>query len=464
MTFVNTKESVGKHGYKHNVVNDVTGMNETQVDKIYKPRNVAELKEIVSKTSGRISIGGGYYSQGGQTSLENSLHIDMSGMDKHIRTYADRGQIEVSAGCTWREIQEVIDKDNLSIAIMQSYANFTVGGSLSVNVHGRYVGEGAIIKSVISLQYMDAKGNLHLVSRKRNPSMFNALIGGYGGYGIILNVVLRVVENIKVKRKCEVMPLSKYKEHFFKDVLSNPNAVFTNGILYPPAYNKVRSVTWIETNEPVTKELRLVDKNAHYLVKPVMASALSSIGVLGSLAREHIVDKIFHEPEPVHWRNYEASYDVSELQPLLESDNTYALREYFVPEDKMEEFAKYMGDIFNAYNANVLNVSIRHAKKDDESLFSWSKSDVFAFVIFYKQGRDKESQKVVDKWSRELIDVAIGLGGSYYLPYQPCATIPQFLSAYPRVNEALSIKRAVDPDNRFGNKLWDKYLTQVKEA
>jgi len=31
---------------------------------------------------------------------------------------------------------------------MQSYANFTVGGSLSVNVHGRYVNQGPLILSV----------------------------------------------------------------------------------------------------------------------------------------------------------------------------------------------------------------------------------------------------------------------------------------------------------------------------
>ena len=35
---------------------------------------------------------------------------------------------------------------------MQSYANFTVGGSLSVNVHGRYVGEGPIVGSVKAIR------------------------------------------------------------------------------------------------------------------------------------------------------------------------------------------------------------------------------------------------------------------------------------------------------------------------
>ena len=35
---------------------------------------------------------------------------------------------------------------------MQTYANFTVGGALSVNCHGRYIGLGAVILSVKSLE------------------------------------------------------------------------------------------------------------------------------------------------------------------------------------------------------------------------------------------------------------------------------------------------------------------------
>ena len=42
----------------------------------------------------------------------------------------------------WCDIQRFVDPHGLAVKIMQTYANFTVGGSLSVNVHGRYVGLG----------------------------------------------------------------------------------------------------------------------------------------------------------------------------------------------------------------------------------------------------------------------------------------------------------------------------------
>ncbi|MGH8720794.1 MAG: hypothetical protein ACREU4_02340, partial [Burkholderiales bacterium] len=44
-----------------------------------------------------------------------------------------------------------------------------------------------------------------------------------------------------------------------------------------------------------------------------------------------------------------------------------------------------------------------------------------------------------------------------YLPYQPHATPEQFLKAYPRAPEFFALKKKLDPENRFRNKLWDKY-------
>lgn len=87
--------------------------------------------------------------------------------------------ITVEAGITWRDIQDAIDPYNLSIMTMQTYSNFTVGGSLSVNVHGRYIGYGPLILSVVSIQVVLANGTLVEASRTDNSDIFFAAIGGY---------------------------------------------------------------------------------------------------------------------------------------------------------------------------------------------------------------------------------------------------------------------------------------------
>jgi len=95
---------------------------------------------------------------GGQTATEGALFINMRQFDRILSFAPAEKTITVQAGIRWRQIQEHIDPANLSVKIMQSYANFTVGGSLSVNAHGRYVGLGPIILSVRSLKVVLADG------------------------------------------------------------------------------------------------------------------------------------------------------------------------------------------------------------------------------------------------------------------------------------------------------------------
>jgi len=62
-------------------------------------------------------------------------------------------------------------------------------------------------------------------------------------------------------------------------------------------------------------------------------------------------------------------------------------------------------------------------------------------------------------WARELIDAALSVEGTYYLPYQLHATEAQFRRAYPRAREFFALKRQRDPAGRFRNHLWDKYYS-----
>ena len=61
--------------------------------------------------------------------------------------------------------------------------------------------------------------------------------------------------------------------------------------------------------------------------------------------REHIVDPIIFHGDQVTWRNYEASYDVAELEPGSRDRSTYVLQEYFVPVERFDEFVPKLGAV-----------------------------------------------------------------------------------------------------------------------
>ena len=438
------------------VVNDITQLNPIKVDRVVTPNSVEEISALIRNSTGPISIGGGRYSQGGQTATENCLQLDMRSFNKVLALDPVKKTITVQAGITWREIQEAIDPYSLSVSIMQTYANFTVGGSLSVNCHGRYVNAGPIIFSVKSISVVLADGTLVEASPTTHSDIFYAAIGGYGGIGVIIDATLSLTDNIAVERSSEVIPIQAYKTYFLDHVRNSPTAVFHNGDIYPPAFDTVRAVTWSRTDKPVTIDARLTGHNDSYRLEHGMIWIITEVP-FGKWLRRYVIDPIRYLKHPVVWRNHEASYNTAELEPRSRKYTTYVLQEYFVPTEKFDEFYPKMAEILNRHYVNVVNVSIRHSPKDPGSVLAWAKTDVFAFVLYYKQGTSSDARVEVGAWTRELIGAAVSLGGAYYLPYQIHAAREQFSAAYPRIGEFLALKKRVDPNNRFRNKLWDAY-------
>lgn len=436
-------------------VNDISGLNPIQVAQVLAPTELAQIVEAVRSHPGPIAIGGGRYSMGGQTATENALQLDMRRFNRVLEFSAERREIRVQAGITWREILEYIDPHNLSPQIMQSYANFTVGGALSVNAHGRYIGQGPLVLAVRSIKLVLADGSLVLASPTENSALFYGAIGGYGGLGVIVEASLGLSDNSKLARKSQNMPLSAYRQFFDQQVRGNPKMVMHNAILYPDDYDRVRAVSYQISDAPLTISERLVPAERNYKTMRAVLSVAGSKS--GNKLREALVDPLLYQAPQVQWRNREASLDVRELQPISGPDYSYVLQEYFVPEAQLEAFVAGMRGVLKQHQVKVTNISIRHAKADPGTLLAWARGDTFALVLYYRQGTSAAERAAVGDWTRQLIDLAITHQGTYYLPYQIHASREQFLAAYPRAPEFFFLKKQLDPSNKFRNKLWDTY-------
>jgi FAD/FMN-containing dehydrogenase len=437
------------------IVNDVTQINPIKVQQIIAPTTESQIVAAVKQHTGPISIGGGRFSMGGQTATENALQIDMRNFNQIVDFSKEEKEITVQAGIRWRTLIAFIDKHGLSVKIMQTYANFTVGGSLSVNVHGRYVGQGPIILAVKKIKLVLANGDLITASPNQNQELFFSAIGGYGGMGVITEVTLSLTDNCKIERIDTIMSIKNYRKYFIDSIRNRPHIIFHNADIFPNAYKEVRAISYIKTNKPLTISARLKPNNANYL-KERLAVRIVSSSSFGKWLRKTI-DPIFYKKSPVEWRNYEATYDVKELEPKSRKKSTYVLQEYFIPVDKFNSFHPKMTEILKQHHVNVMNISIRHANQDPGSILAWAKTEVFAFVIYYKQGVSTTDKNEVKLWTRQLIDAAIKEGGTYYLPYQILATPEQFKKAYPNAAYFFALKKKYDPTYKFRNKLFDAY-------
>lgn len=439
------------------LVENITRLYPVRVARIARPTDTEQIQRSLAEWPGQVSLGGARCSMGGQIALRESLHLDMRGMNRLVWLRPDERAVRVQSGMRWRQLQQLIDAHGFAVRTMQTYANFTVGGSIAVNVHGRYVGHGPIIHSVRALQLVLADGRVIEASRTENPELFKAAIGGYGALGVITEVELTLDENFRIERQVSRVPLADYPAWFSEHVRQDPASLLHNVDLYPPGFDSGDAITWRRCEQPLTVDRRLQPERGKYLGRRSAIWAITEIPGGDAVRRKIIAPSMLKGPQVV-WRNYEASFDIAMLEPFSRSMSTYALEEYFIPVAGFADFRKALGRTLRKHDTDVLNVSIRHSPADAESIMAWARAEVFSFVIYYKQRVLEASQRRVGAWTRELIDAALAHGGTYYLPYQLHATRAQFESAYPRHAEFRAIKDRHDPAGRFSNEMWRKYL------
>ena len=439
------------------VVREVTGLYPVEVERVARPRTVEEVRAVLRLAPGPVSVGGGRFSMGGQTATEGATQLDMRGLDRVLSVDVEKRLLTVEAGATWRKIQEHLDPLGLSVKIMQSYANFTVGGALSVNAHGRYVNQGPVARSVRALRLVRADGTVVDATPTRNRELFYAALGGYGGVAVIVEATLELEKNEPLERTAELMPVADYPAFFNSGIKGSPTAVFHNADMFPPEFDTAAAITFSRTDKAPTVADRLQPPYRPRWRDRLLYLWVSERGYAKRL-RAAALAPLSLKSRPVVWRNYEASYDVLTLEPWSREKSTYVLQEYFIPVGRFGEFAPQMREVFKRHDVNVLNVSIRHAEKDPGTLLAWAREECFAFVVYYKQGTSRAERAAVEVWTRELIDAALAARGTYYLPYQWHATDEQFRRAYPRAQEFFALKKRVDPSYKLRNKLWDRYL------
>src|SRR5438876_7051845 len=200
-------------------VNDVhSQLNRTRVRELLLPRSRDELAEIVRSALQKglpISVSGCRHSMGGQQFATGSICIDTRSLERVISFNQERGLIEAEAGIQWPQLIRTYleaQRDSAKqwgIAQKQTGADtFTLGGSLSSNVHGRGLTMKPLISNIESFTLTNATGKSIRCSRDENQELFRVAIGGYALFGLVSSVTLQLVPRQKLRRVVEIIRAS----------------------------------------------------------------------------------------------------------------------------------------------------------------------------------------------------------------------------------------------------------------
>lgn len=199
-------------------VNDVhSRLNRTLVAQIARPRETEELISLVRRARDRrqsICICGGRHAMGGQQFSDRALLIDMSSMNRAIALDRQRGLLTIESGATWPDViratHELQPGEPKRWAIRQKQTGadcLTLGGALAANVHGRGLLMKPIVDDVEQFTLVTPDAQLITCSREQNAQLFSLVIGGYGLFGIVATVTLRLGPRLKLRRLVDVLDI-----------------------------------------------------------------------------------------------------------------------------------------------------------------------------------------------------------------------------------------------------------------
>ena len=158
---------------------------------------------------------------GGQEFATDALVLDMRGFNQ--MSVDTTGKIlTVQSGAIWHHILEYLNPYSLAVEAMQSFDLPTVGGTISVNAHGVDYRIGGIASTIQSLRLMLADGSIQKLSRQENSELFQAVVGGYGLFGVILEAQLTLMENLSYNEVRSIIKTQDFPSAYAK-IVSDPS-------------------------------------------------------------------------------------------------------------------------------------------------------------------------------------------------------------------------------------------------
>ncbi len=447
------------------VLNDASRLNPVPVahsilvQSASEERTIAELRSLLKEAAraGRpLAVGGARHSMGGQSLARDGFAVALGATacvpNTTARTY------RVQAGARWRDVIRTLDPLGFSPAVMQSNNDFTVGGTLSVNAHGWPVAFGPFASTVRSFRLMLADGSLLTCSRTENAELFGLAAGGYGLFGIVLDAEVEMVDNALLTPGFEVVAADKLAQRFAATAtdpavrmaygrLSVARAGFLEqGIIgaYRPGAPRA--------NLPEARRSGAYSFVSRQLFRAQIGSER------GKRARWYAETVLLPKAAGSRavTRNAILSYPASVLAETSPK-RTDILHEYFLPPERFADFLKASRERIPLVQ-DLLNVTLRYVDADPLSMLSFAPRPRIAAVMLFNQPATDAADDAARAMTEGLIDAALSLGGSYYLPYRLHGRPEQLKAAYPQLDVFAAKKRHYDPQLRFRNLFWDRYL------
>ena len=454
------------------LASDVARLAPARIARLEHVREVEQLRAVLRDARQRglkVSVAGSRHSQGGHTYTAGGVRLDMRTFH-HILAIDSAAPpsaptVTVESGATWDEVQRAIAPHGLAVKVMQSSNIFTVGGTLSANAHGRDLDVTQVVEVVQRFHLLLADGRIVLVSRDSNPELFSLVIGGYGLYGVILDVTLRVARDELYEQQATALDYAAFPTYFAERIKTDTGIVLmlARPSIDPDPASFLREivvVTWRRAAAGRTGSFQLTEE-AH-VWRDRFFLGLSRRFDWAKALRWKLQKKIElgAGEQRVVSRNNAMRPPLAPLELLAyhSRHDTDIIQEYYIPVERFVPFMDRFREILVAGKMNVLSSTVRYVSPNATPTLAYApRRPSFAIIQMSNVALSADAQAHARAVTQQLVDAALQFGGTYYLTYQLYPTADQLYRAYPNARRAFERKRFYDPEELFSSQFYEAY-------
>ena len=436
------------------------------------PRNTSDVAKAVARIREHrqcLSAAGSRHAMGGQQFARDAWLIDMRSMNRVLDFDRERGVIAAQAGITWPElIRHYIvaqrgERFGWGIRQKQTGADrLTLGGAVSANIHGRGLSFAPFVGDIEAFEAVLADGRIVTCDRQSNRDLFRLIVGGYGLFGIVTKVFLRLVPRQKVERVVGLERLENIVDAFEERVRQGfvygdfqfSTAPNDPGFLSRGVFSCYRPV---DPDRPIPAgQVRLSPHDWRRLIYLAHRNKLRAFNEFADFYLQSSGQLYWSDTHQlsVYLDDYHTQLD-RVLNPHVPGSEM--ITELYVPRAHLTAFMAEVRRDFLRHHVDFIYGTVRLIERDTETALAWAHERSACVIFNLHVDHDRPGIECASGTFRRLIDIAIAYGGSYFLTYHRYATRGQVLACYPQFEQFLAAKRSYDPDEVFQSDWYRHY-------
>lgn len=446
-------------------VNDThSALNRTSVARILEPRTVAEVARAVAAAASRgepLAVAGSRHAMGGQQFLAGGTLLDTRRLNQ-VR-WLDRNEalIEVGAGIAWPDLIRgylaLQRGPGPAYGIRQKQTGadrLTLGGAVATNMHGRGLAAQPFVADIEELEVVTPAGEVLRCSRDESGALFRHVVGGYGLFGVVTAVTLRLVPRIKVERCVARLEIEEVIDAFDERIAAGHRYGDFQFATSPHSADFLRTGV-LSSYRPIEHDRRIPD-NQRRLSQRDWNELLALAHADKRAAFQKFSEFFLATHGQIYWSDtHQLNLYLEEYHGALDHRLGAAVRgsemitELFVPRNRLVAFMNDVRRDFRMNNVDFIYGSVRLVEAEHETALPWAREN-WACVLFnlHVEHHPGEVTRAADHF-RRLIDHALRQGGSYFLTYHRFADAAQLQAAHPGIRNFLAAKQAMDPGGVF---------------